>query len=80
MLHLAWPGDSIIARGRNGNQALRNALLTEVMERTPQAETVLLQDLGAAAPRVGSARLAAKRGQQWGVGASSSRGDNSLPR
>jgi hypothetical protein len=39
MLHLAWPGDSIIARGRNGNQALRNALLTEVMERTPQAET-----------------------------------------
>ena len=50
MLYLAWPGDSIIARGRNGNQALRNALLTEVIERTPHAEIpVQLVNLNVAA-------------------------------
>jgi hypothetical protein len=38
MLHLAWPGDSIIARGRNGNQAIRNALIAEVIKRTPHAK------------------------------------------
>jgi hypothetical protein len=38
LLHLAWPGDSIIARGRNCNEALRNALITEVIERTPNVE------------------------------------------
>jgi hypothetical protein len=38
MLHLAWPGDSIIARGRNGNKAIRNALIAEVIKRTPHAE------------------------------------------
>ncbi len=37
MLHLAWPGDSIIARACNGNQAIRNALIAEVIKRTPQA-------------------------------------------
>jgi hypothetical protein len=38
VLHLAWPGDSIIARGRNGNQAMRNALIAEVIKRTPHAK------------------------------------------
>ena len=38
MLHLSWPGDSIIARGRNGNQAIRNALIAEVIKRTPHLE------------------------------------------
>ena len=38
-LHLAWPGDSIIARGCNGNKAIRNALIAEVIKRTPHAET-----------------------------------------
>jgi len=38
MLHLAWPGDSIIARGRNGDQAIRNALIAEVIKRTPHAK------------------------------------------
>jgi hypothetical protein len=39
MLHLAWPGDSIVARGCNGNKAIRNALIAEVIKRTPHAET-----------------------------------------
>jgi hypothetical protein len=34
-LHLAWPGDSIIARACNGNKAKRNALIAEVIKRTP---------------------------------------------
>ena len=38
MLHLSWPGDSIIARGCNGNQAIRNALIAEVIKRTPHLE------------------------------------------
>jgi len=37
MLHLAWPGDSIIERACTGNQAIRNALIAEVIARTPQA-------------------------------------------
>jgi hypothetical protein len=39
MLHLAWPGDSMIERGRDGNQAIRNALIAEVIKRTPNSET-----------------------------------------
>ncbi len=38
MLHLAWPGDSFVSRGHNGNQALRNALITEVTRRTAHSE------------------------------------------
>jgi hypothetical protein len=38
MLHQAWPGDSIIARGRNGNEAIRNALIAEVRKRAPHAK------------------------------------------
>jgi hypothetical protein len=38
MLHAGWPGDSLVTRGHNGNQALRNALITEVMRRTPDTE------------------------------------------
>ncbi len=37
-LHLAWPGDSIIERGRNGDRAIRNALIAEVINRVPQSE------------------------------------------
>jgi len=37
-LHLAWPGDSIIARGCNGNRAIRNALIAEVIKRTPHVK------------------------------------------
>jgi hypothetical protein len=38
MLHAGWPGDSFVTRGHNGNQALRNALVTEVKRRTPRSE------------------------------------------
>ncbi len=38
MLHPAWPGDSIISRGLNGSQAIRNALIAEVIKRTPHVE------------------------------------------
>jgi hypothetical protein len=38
MLHLAWPGDSIITRGRNGNRAIRNALIAEVVKRVPHSK------------------------------------------
>ena len=38
MLSAAWPGDSFITRGQNGNQALRNALIAEVIKRTPHSE------------------------------------------
>ncbi|WP_158927037.1 hypothetical protein [Acidisphaera sp. S103] len=38
MLHLAWPGDSIIACGCNGKQATRNALIAEVIRRTTHAK------------------------------------------
>lgn len=41
---------------------------------------VLLRGLDPAAARVGWEQLKAKRGRQWGIGASSSRGDSSLPR
>jgi hypothetical protein len=37
MLHLAWPGDNIIVRARNGGQATRSALMAEVIKRTPHA-------------------------------------------
>ena len=37
-LHAAWPGDSFITRGHNGNQALRNALIAEVIRRSPHSE------------------------------------------
>jgi hypothetical protein len=38
MLHLAWPGDSIMACVRNGNRAIRDALVAEVTKRAPRAE------------------------------------------
>lgn len=38
MLSAAWPGDSFITRGHNSNQALRNALITEVIKRTSHTE------------------------------------------
>ncbi len=37
-LSAAWPGDSFITRAQNGNQVLRNALIAEVIERTPHSE------------------------------------------
>jgi hypothetical protein len=48
--------------------------------RRQPVRVVLLQGLGGAAPGVGSIRLEAKRERQWGIRASSSRGNNSLPR
>ncbi len=38
MLHLAWPGDNIIIRARNGSQAIRSALMAEVLKRTLHAD------------------------------------------
>ena len=38
MLHLAWPGDSIVARACNGNKAIRNTLIAEIMKRTRYSE------------------------------------------
>jgi hypothetical protein len=38
MLSAAWPGDSFITRAQSGNQALRNALIAEVLKRTPYSE------------------------------------------
>ena len=38
MLSAAWLGDSFITRGQNSNQALRNALIAEVIKRTPYSE------------------------------------------
>ena len=38
VLHLAWPGDSIVARACNGNKAIRNALIAEIMKRTRYSE------------------------------------------
>ena len=38
MLSAAWPGDSFITRAQNGDQALRNALIAEVLKRTPYSE------------------------------------------
>jgi len=38
MLHLSWPGDTIMARAHTGDRGIRNALVTEVIERTNQAK------------------------------------------
>ncbi|WP_158744910.1 hypothetical protein [Acidisphaera sp. L21] len=38
-LSYAWPGDCIIARAQCGSGALRNALIKEVIGRTPHAST-----------------------------------------
>jgi len=38
-LNLAWPGGSILERARNGDQALRDALIAEVIVRTPDPKS-----------------------------------------
>jgi hypothetical protein len=38
MLGFAWPGESFVARGQNAHQALRNALIAEVLRRTPHSK------------------------------------------
>jgi hypothetical protein len=37
-LRIDWPGDSFVARERNGNDALRNALIMEVIRRAPHPD------------------------------------------
>jgi hypothetical protein len=39
MLHACWPGDNLIECAHNGNRALRNALIAEVIRRTPHSKT-----------------------------------------